>query len=125
MNALNMARTAYTDTSAPIRTARGTEYAAFARVSASLKRTSQNKKTDFPSFVVALNHNRRLWTLLASDVSDKENGLPKELRAQIFYLAEFVIQHTAQVLKGTAEEEALLDINRLMMRGLQGEGDNK
>ncbi|MEN8837655.1 MAG: flagellar biosynthesis regulator FlaF [Celeribacter marinus] len=122
MNALNMARTAYTNTAAPIRTARGTEYAAFARISAQLKQTSQNKKLEFPKFVTALNHNRRLWTLLASDVADSDNALPKELRAQIFYLAEFVIHHTAQVLAGKADEEALLDVNRSIMRGLQGEG---
>ncbi|WP_439104404.1 flagellar biosynthesis regulator FlaF [Celeribacter marinus] len=122
MNALNMARTAYTNTAAPIRTARGTEYAAFARISAQLKQTSQNKKLEFPKFVTALNHNRRLWTLLASDVADSDNALPKELRAQIFYLAEFVIHHTAKVLAGKADEEALLDVNRSIMRGLQGEG---
>lgn len=122
MNALNMARTAYSNTTAPIKTARGTEYEVFARISHSLMQTAQNKKNDFPAFVRALNNNRRLWTLLASDVADKDNALPKELRAQIFYLAEFTMQHTAKVLTGVASEEPLLDINRSIMRGLQGEG---
>lgn len=125
MNALNMARTAYSNTAAPIRTSRGTEYEAFARISHQLLQTARFKKRDYPSFVVALNHNRRLWTLLASDVADKENGLPKELRAQIFYLAEFVIHHTAKVLSGSADEEALLDVNRSIMRGLQSEGGSQ
>lgn len=122
MNALNMARTAYSNTAAPIRTPRGTEYEVFARISHQLKNAASNKKTDYPAFVRALNHNRRLWTLLASDVADKDNALSKELRAQIFYLAEFTIQHTSKVLSGAENEEPLLDINRSIMRGLQGEG---
>ncbi|GAA3859011.1 flagellar biosynthesis regulator FlaF [Celeribacter arenosi] len=125
MNALDMARTAYTNTSAPIRTARGTEYEAFARVTRRLSATDRDKKASYPAFVTALNENRRLWTLLASDVADSNNGLPAQLRAQIFYLAEFTIQHTSAVLNRKAEASALIEINTAVMRGLQTTGGAK
>lgn len=118
MNALDMARTAYSNTAAPTRTARGTEYEVFARITHRLRAAAQAKKTSYPAFVRALNDNRRLWTLLASDVASAENDLPKELRAQVFYLAEFTLKHTSEVLSGKSDEAALVEINTAMMRGL-------
>lgn len=125
MNALQMAQTAYTNTAAPTRTLRGTEYEVFAKITHRMRAAAQAKKYKYPKFVEALNDNRRLWTLLASDVADKDNALPKELRAQIFYLAEFTLQHTSQILAGNADEAALVDINAAMMRGLHREGPSQ
>ena len=123
MNALEMAQSAYSNAAAPTRTTRGTEYEAFARITHRLRAASLNKKTSYTNFVRALTDNRRLWTLLASDVADGENALPKELRAQIFYLAEFTLKHTSDVLGKKASEDALIEINMAVMRGLnQGEG---
>ena len=125
MNALNMARTAYATTAATVKTTRGTEYEVFARVTHRLRAAHQSMKADYPGFVRALDDNRKLWTLLASDVADSENSLPKELRAQIFYLAEFTLQHTSKVLGKKADIQALVDINTAMMRGLYREGGAK
>ncbi|RPE64637.1 flagellar protein FlaF [Pacificibacter maritimus] len=124
MNAFNMARTAYSSTSAPIRTARGTEYAAFARITHQLSASAKTKKTTYAAFVQALHNNRMLWTLLAGDVASADNQLPKELRAQIFYLAEFTQKHTSDILNGKADEVPLIDINTSIMRGLRQEGDS-
>ena len=122
MNALEMAQSAYSNTAAPTRTARGTEYEVFARTTHRLRAASLSQKTSYASFVRALNDNRRLWTLLASDVADQENSLPDELRAQIFYLAEFTIKHTSDILSKKANVDALIEINMSVMRGLnQGE----
>ena len=118
MNAFEMAQSAYSNTAAPIRTHRGTEYEAFARITHRLRASSSNKSKDYSSFVRALTENRRLWTLLASDVADSSNALPKELRAQIFFLAEFTLAHTSKVLSKKADVEPLIDINTAMMRGL-------
>ena len=56
---------------------------------------------------------------LAADVAGAENGLPQTLRAQLFYLAEFTMQHSAKVLAGRADAEVLVEINTAMMRGLR------
>ena len=122
MNALQMARTAYSSTAAPIRTPRGTEYEAIARITHRLRETSKDKKQSYSAYVTALYDNRRLWTLLATNVAEKENQLPKELRAQIFYLAQFTAKHTSAILSQKADETALIDINTAILRGLQREG---
>lgn len=70
----------------------------------------------------ALHENRRLWRVLAVDVADKGNALPQSLRAQLFYLNEFVGQHSSKVLQRKASADPLVDINMAMMRGLGGEG---
>lgn len=122
MNALQMARTAYSNTAAPIRTPRGTEYEAIARITHRLHEASQDKKLSYSAYVKALYDNRRLWTLLATNVAENDNQLPKELRAQIFYLARFTAKHTSDILSKKADETALIDINTAIMRGLQREG---
>ena len=120
MNAFNMAQTAYTSSSAPVRTERGTEYDVFSRVTHALKAaTEKTEKSDYPAFISALHENRKLWTLLAVDVADAENGLPSQLRAQLFYLAEFTQKHTSLVIAGKADPAPLIDVNTSVMRGLR------
>ncbi|MEJ2000455.1 MAG: flagellar biosynthesis regulator FlaF [Maritimibacter sp.] len=119
MNALNMAKTAYATNKAPIRTPRGTEYEAFIRVTQRLKAAADKGDMGFADLAQALHLNRRLWTILASDVADKDNTLPQELRARIFYLAEFTTQHSRKVLKGEDTVLPLLEINMAVMRGLR------
>lgn len=122
MNTLQMARTAYSNTAAPIRTPRGTEYEAFARVTHRLRDAAKTKKSSYAAYVKALHENRRLWTILASNVAQDDNALPAELRAQIFYLAQFTARHTSAILSKKEDETALIDINMAVMRGLQREG---
>jgi flagellar protein FlaF len=114
-----MASTAYSSTAAPIRTAQSTEYDVFAQITRRLKSAADQGKSGFPGLAAALHDNRRLWTLLAGDVADNQNALPKSLRAQLFYLAEFTLQHTAKVLDGSSEADVLIDINTAVMRGLR------
>lgn len=121
MNALQMARTAYA-TTAPIRSPRTVEYDAFARITERLRLASANARP-FPALAAALAENGRLWTLLAADVADADNGLPETLRARIFFLADFTRLHTRKVLRGTATPDALVDINLAVMRGLRAGGD--
>jgi len=119
MNALHMAQQAY---SAPnqnqMRTPRATEYAAFARITARLRAAQGAGRRNFPILAAALHDNRRLWTMLAADVADKENALSPQLRAQIFYLFEFTTQHSREVLNGKADVGPLIEINTAVMRGL-------
>ncbi len=117
-----MARTAYANSSAPIRTHQSTEYDAFARITRRMKEAVGKGKPGFPALAAAIHENRRLWTLLAGDVADKENMLPQQIRAQIFYLAEFTIQHSTKVLNGSAGADTLIEINTAIMRGLRQQG---
>ena len=59
---------------------------------------------------------------MATQVADAKNALPQGLRAQIFYLAEFTLQHSRKALSGGASVRPLIEINTAVMRGLRGEG---
>ena len=117
MNAFNMAKTAYSNSSAPTRTPRSTEYDAFARITHRLK--SANQSDSFTTLAAALHENKKLWTLLAADVSGKDNALPESLRGRIFYLYEFTTQHSRKILHKEASVDVLIDINTAIMRGLR------
>lgn len=118
MNVMQRAERAYSDNIAPIKSDSQIEYDAFARISRQLNIAVQNKKNDFPAFAKALNENRMLWRILAIDVADKANALPQDLRAQIFFLAEFTEAHTKRVLAEGAAIDPLTDLNLSIMRGL-------
>lgn len=120
MNAFNMAKTAYSNSASPTRTLRGTEYDAFARITHRMKNASTDP-SKFNILATALYENNKLWSILAADVADKDNTLPKELRGQIFYLYEFTTQHSRKVLRNKASVDALVDINTAVMRGLRSE----
>ncbi|WP_208353687.1 flagellar biosynthesis regulator FlaF [Pseudaestuariivita rosea] len=119
MNAFQQAQSAYSSVAAPIRTHRSTEYDAFAKVTRQLKLAASGHKKSVHELAQAIHDNRRLWTLLAVDVADDDNGLSPELRANIFYLAEFTQLHSRKVLKGEASVDALIEINASVMRGLR------
>ncbi|MGB3315780.1 MAG: flagellar biosynthesis regulator FlaF [Albidovulum sp.] len=122
MNAQFLAKTAYATAAIPTRTERGTEYEVFARVTHRLKSAARTGG-DFNALVSALHDNRALWNALAADVATKTNGLPQDLRAQIFYLAEFTVHQTRRILAGEADAEVLVDVNMAVMRGLRHEGE--
>ena len=121
MNAIMKAQNAYRNDAQLIRTDRDTEYNAFAKITHRLKTASRLGKTGYADLVLALHDNRKLWTILAMDVADKANPLPKELRARIVYLAEFTQRHSSQVLARKATAEPLIEINTAIMRGLRSE----
>lgn len=118
MNAHNMARMAYGAPGTPVRSERSTEYDLFARITHRLRDAFGKGKPGKVDLVRALHDNQRLWTTLAVDVADAGNGLPSELRARLFYLAEFTQIHTRKVLADELSAEVLIDINTAVMRGL-------
>lgn len=120
MNASLKARQAYAPTSAPIRSSRSIEYDVIARVTFRLKKAVENG--DFVGLVEALHENRNLWRVLAIDVAASENQLPKDLRARIFYLAEFTNRHTSKVIRKEDNAIPLLEINTAILRGIKPMG---
>lgn len=119
MNSLHLAKTAYAANQTPIRTDRGTEYEAFAGITHRLRNAAGKGRAGFAALAQAVHENRRLWTILAADVAEAGNGLPGELRARIFFLAEFTNRYSSKVLSEGADPEVLVDINTAVMRGLR------
>lgn len=116
------AQAAYARPEAPQRNPRALEYDLLARATKALASANSNKISGFQSLVAALDENQRLWSTLAADVAEAENGLPQKLRAQLFYLYEFTVRHSNAVRKNGASVEVLIDINTAVMRGLRGQG---
>lgn len=119
MNALATAQQAYSSNSAATRTPRDTEYETLARITHRIRAAAEGDAADYPKLAHALHDNKRLWTIFASDVASPENGLPTDLRARLFYLAEFVDHHTSLVLARKASVAPLLEINTSILRGLR------
>lgn len=121
MNAHSQARRAYSAAAAPTRTHKGLEYEVVARITHRI-RSAAGSPSAFPALAEALHDNSRLWTIFAAEVADRANPLPAELKARLFYLAEFTLHHTGRVLAGEATADPLMEINTAIMRGLRGGG---
>jgi flagellar protein FlaF len=119
VNAILKAQNAYKNSAQPIRTHRDTEYNAFARITRRLRAAARAENSDFKELVGALYDNRKLWTILAGDVAEKDNPLPEKLRAQIIYLAQFTQVHSQKVLARKATADPLIEINIAIMKGLR------
>ena len=119
MNAFYQAQQAYSSSAqSPLRTNRSAEYQAFSEIIRRLSRAAKMGGATFSELAAAIHDNRSLWTILASDVASADNALPEQLRAQIFYLAEFTDIHSRKVLRGEADVSVLIEINTAVMRGL-------
>lgn len=119
MDATQQAQAAYRTAAHPVRTPRGAEYDAFARITSRLKAAAK-PPSRFHDLAAAIHDNRRLWAILASDAAGDGNLLPPGLRARILYLAEFTRLHSGKVLRDGAPAGPLIDINTAVMRGLGG-----
>lgn len=122
MTAQSLAQRAYGEAAAPTRTPRGLEYDVMARVTHRLLSSARKGRKGFADLSRAIHDNRQLWTILAADVADRNNPLPEDLRARIFYLAEFTQTHSRLVLRREAPVAPLIEINSAVMRGLRTDG---
>ena len=119
MSSTLLAQTAYAAT-APVRTSRDTEYAAFQKVTAQMLRVFR-AGGPMADRAAALHRNRQLWTTLATDLASDDNDLPEALRAQLLSLADFSILNGRAALSDPEAMRPLIDINTAVMRGLSGE----
>ena len=121
MNAQFKAQRAYASAAAPTRTPRGTEYEAVARITHRMKTAEAQGPKGFPALAAALVDNKKMWNIFAIDVADKANPLPADLKARLFYLAEFTHHHTTKVLSREASVAPLIEVNTAILRGLRNE----
>ena len=117
-----MSLKAYQTTQRTVEDPRDTEYRIFGQVTRALIEAKEKELTGV-ELLKALDWNRSLWRTLASDCSSDGNGLPKQLRAQIVSLAIFVSRHSSMVMRKSASIDSLIDINRMIMQGLQAQAE--
>ena len=69
----------------------------------------------------ALTHNRRLWTVLYSAVTEPASPLPEAIRANIVALANFVFSQTLQAIASPSAEplDRLIALNKEIAAGLR------
>ncbi|UCF93850.1 MAG: flagellar biosynthesis regulator FlaF [Desulfobacterales bacterium] len=69
----------------------------------------------------ALTYNQRVWTLIQSDLLDKNNPLPRQLRENILSLSAFIDTRIFNIMAYPAPEKLniLIDINLNLAAGLR------
>ena len=110
---------AYQDTQRVTEDPRSTEYRLFGQVTGALI-TAQRAGTRGGALAEALDWNRTLWRTLAADCMDDRNSLTNEVRAQIVSLSLWVTKYSKQVTREDAPLDPLIEVNRTIMQGLQG-----
>lgn len=125
MSVVERAREGYGRNAVPIKSHRAAEYEAIARASHRLRSAALQRNKDFPEYIAALHENRKLWSTLAIDVAHPENGLPQDLRARLFFLAEFTESETSRLMNNQGDVSVLIEINAAVLQGLRGQESPK
>ena len=98
-----------------------TEFRLFGLVTRALLEAADADASDFSRRMKALHWNRRLWSTIAGDCANPENTLPDSLKASIISLSIWVNKHTSEVMQGGEQIQPLIDINRIIMQGLNNQ----
>src|SRR4029077_5404598 len=69
----------------------------------------------------ALRFNHLLWTIIQADLTDPENQLPPEIKANVMSLSIFVDKQTTKALRSSnaGDLDVLININRNLAAGLR------
>lgn len=96
------------------------ESRALIKTASSLNQIKEHWEQDQGNLAEALEKNRKLWTLIASAMSDNSSPQPEELRKNILNLAMFVFKRTMEILANPLPESLgiLISINMNIARGL-------
>ena len=97
--------------------ARSVEYRLLGQVTAELLAASEDDK-NVQRRSDALKWNRQVWAAFRLDLVGEDNKLPEDLKAKLISLSFFVDKETVNVLYERSGFEALIDINRNIMKGL-------
>jgi flagellar protein FlaF len=114
---------AYQQAAARAESPRDIEYRLFGQVTRALMTASEAQAADIGARMDALDWNRRLWSVLAADCASAGNQLPEQLRANIISLSMWVNRHTSAIMRNEAEFAPLIDVNRMIMQGLEPRGE--
>jgi len=102
---------------------REAEYRLFGQVTRALMAAADMDASEVAGRMDALDWNRRLWSVLATDCASSDNALPAPARASIISLSLWVNRHTSAVMRGAEPIAPLVEVNRMIMQGLAPGGD--
>ncbi len=102
---------------------RETEYRLFGQVTRALMAAADADVSEIAARMDALDWNRRLWSVLATECSSPDNTLPPPAKASIISLSLWVSRHTSSVMRGEEEIMPLVEVNRMIMQGLSPTGE--
>jgi flagellar protein FlaF len=98
------------------------EVEAMAFTKAALMLEDAKKVTgNIAEFSKALRFNHLLWTIIQADLTDPENQLPPEIKANVMSLSIFVDKQTTKALRTASANDldVLININRNLAAGLR------
>lgn len=97
---------------------RSIEFRLFGEITAELLKARDHPQ-QFDLKTNAVLRNRKLWAALREDLVDPANALPKAVRANLISLSMWVEKETFAVLDKRSDLEALIEVNKQIMEGLQ------
>jgi flagellar protein FlaF len=114
---------AYQQTQKANLTPREVEAMAFTKAAVMLE-DAKSKVADIEGYSQALRFNHLLWTIIQADITEPENQLPGEIKANILSLSIFVDKQTTKAMRGSdaSDLDVLININRNLAAGLRSEG---
>ncbi|MFL2771857.1 MAG: flagellar biosynthesis regulator FlaF [Rhodospirillaceae bacterium] len=76
---------------------------------------------DIEGFSKSLRFNHLLWTIMQADITEDENQLPAEIKANVMSLSIFVDKQTTKALRSAdgKDLDVLININRNLAAGLR------
>ncbi|MCC6915515.1 MAG: flagellar biosynthesis regulator FlaF [Rhodospirillaceae bacterium] len=98
------------------------EVEAMAFTKAALLLEDAKKQTgNIEEFAKALRFNHLLWTIIQADLTEPDNQLPPEIKANVMSLSIFVDKQTTKALRSSSagDLDVLININRNLAAGLR------
>ena len=97
---------------------REVEAMAFTKAAVLLEEVKQ-KTDNIEEYSKALRFNHLLWTIIQADLTEPENELPNEIKADIMSLSIFVDKQTTKAMRSSnaADLDVLININRNLAAG--------
>lgn len=82
---------------------------------------AKTKTGDIDEYAKALRFNHLLWTIIQADLTEPDNQLPPEIKANVMSLSIFVDKQTTKALRSSApaDLDVLININRNLAAGLR------
>jgi flagellar biosynthesis activator protein FlaF len=101
-------------------TPREVEAMAFTKA-ALLLEDAKKYTNNIEEYAKALRFNHLLWTIIQADLTEPDNQLPPEIKANVMSLSIFVDKQTTKALRSSsaADLDVLININRNLAAGLR------
>jgi flagellar protein FlaF len=76
--------------------------------------------SDSMEAIEALHFLNRVWTSLLEDLGSPENGLPKELRANLISIGLWLLREAEDVRQGRSDNfDGLIEVSQIIRDGIQ------